>query len=99
MPPTLVACPSCSCHARACETVCPHCGEPLRRWDGTIPRTAAAALLGLAVAGMAGCGDRREEPAAPAYGVAMATAYGVAASVSAVPEPAPTASAPKDGGR
>lgn len=96
MPPTLVACPSCSCHAHTCEAVCPHCGEPLRQRDGTIARSAAAALLGLAVAGMAGC---KEEPVAPAYGVAMATAYGVAASGSAVPEPAPAASAPKDGGR
>jgi|HubBroStandDraft_6_1064221.scaffolds.fasta_scaffold504444_1 hypothetical protein len=55
---TLVACPSCSCHARPTEIACPHCGAPLRRADGTLPRTAGAMLLGLVVAAapaLAGC--------------------------------------------
>src|SRR4051812_39506859 len=76
MPPALIACPSCGCHARVSESVCPHCGEPLRLEDGTLPRTVAAVLLGLAVAGAPGCdgcgGARRTEIAmAPPYGVAV----------------------------
>ena|ERR1700722_8303059 len=51
---TLIACPSCNCHARPSATACPHCGAPLRRADGTVPRTAGAILLGLIVA-TAGC--------------------------------------------
>jgi hypothetical protein len=47
---TLVACPSCSCHARSEAASCPHCGAALRREDGTTPRTAGAILLGLIVA-------------------------------------------------
>lgn len=43
----LVACPSCSCHALPDETECPHCGAALRLPDGTVPRTALAALMGL----------------------------------------------------
>jgi len=113
MPPPLIACPSCSCHARSSEMVCPHCGEPLRRRDGSVPRTAAAVLLGLTVAGMAGCNkppDNKEEPReipmAP-YGVAAtvenpepirAVPNSAAVSASAAPTPAPKASAPKGGG-
>jgi hypothetical protein len=51
---TLIACPSCNCHARPSAAECPHCGAPLRRADGTVPRTAGAILLGLIVA-TAGC--------------------------------------------
>ena len=51
---TLVACPSCSCHARPAAIECPHCGAALRREDGSTPRTAGAILLGLIVAA-AGC--------------------------------------------
>jgi len=51
---TLIACPSCSCHARPTAAACPHCGAILRREDGTTPRTAGAILLGLIVAA-AGC--------------------------------------------
>lgn|SRR5580700_232637 len=56
---SLVACPSCSCHARPAERVCPHCGAALLREDGTRQRTAGAMLLGLLVAAaapIAGCG-------------------------------------------
>jgi hypothetical protein len=56
---TLVACPSCNCHARAEAPECPHCGAALRRADGTVPRTAGAILLGLLVA-TAGCGGSVE---------------------------------------
>jgi hypothetical protein len=31
--------------------MCPSCGEPLRREDGSLPRTAVALLLGLTAAG------------------------------------------------
>jgi hypothetical protein len=34
----------------ALETTCPSCGAPLRRSDGTLPRTAVAILLGLVAA-------------------------------------------------
>jgi hypothetical protein len=46
---TLIACPSCSCHAFARESRCPSCGAPLRTLDGSIQRTAGAILLGLTV--------------------------------------------------
>jgi hypothetical protein len=46
----LVACSSCSCHAFARETHCPGCGAPLRASDGSLQRTAGAALLGLTLA-------------------------------------------------
>jgi hypothetical protein len=58
MAPTfMVPCPACGCHAKAHESECPHCGEPLRRSDGTIPRTAAAILLGLTAVTAANCGS------------------------------------------
>jgi hypothetical protein len=56
---TLIACPSCSCHARSSAAVCPSCGAPLRNADGTRNRTAGAVLLGLALAAsptMVDCG-------------------------------------------
>lgn len=60
----LVACPACNCHARPAERACPHCGAPLRRDDGSTPRTAGAMLLGLLVAtaapALAGCGSTVE---------------------------------------
>jgi len=49
---TFIACPACGCHARVIETDCPHCGARLRRTDGTLPRTAAALLLGLTTAAL-----------------------------------------------
>src|SRR5262245_35856358 len=53
MPPffeTLVACPSCNCHAKGHEAVCPHCGAALRRVDGGVQKTAIAVLMGLTTA-------------------------------------------------
>ncbi len=47
MPETFLACPSCGCHAKIHEVDCPHCGARIRRRDGSVPRTAAAVLLGL----------------------------------------------------
>jgi hypothetical protein len=50
VPPALIVCPSCACHAKSVETTCPSCGEPLRRTDGSLPRAAVAVLLGLSAA-------------------------------------------------
>jgi len=47
---SFIACPSCGCHAKAIESECPHCGARLRQSDGSLPRTAAAMLLGLTTA-------------------------------------------------
>lgn len=52
MAETFIACSSCGCHAKSHETDCPHCGARMRRWDGTVPRTAAALLLGLSAVTM-----------------------------------------------
>ncbi len=50
MPPRerFVACPGCGCHAKSHEVDCPHCGARRRGKDGSVPRTAAAMLMGLA---------------------------------------------------
>lgn len=66
----LVACPHCNVHAILTEKVCPHCGNTLRRADGSIPKTAAAVVLGLTVAaaGAMGCADDGDP--VPEYGVA-----------------------------
>lgn len=70
MAPQLICCPSCECHARATEAVCPHCGARLQA-DGNrlLSRSATAVALGLsAVLTAAGC----EEPVvSPVYGVAV----------------------------
>lgn len=75
MAPQLICCPSCECHARATEAVCPHCGARLHQ-DGNrfLPRSATALALGLsAVLTAAGC----EEPiASPVYGVATTGGFG-----------------------
>ena len=60
--PNLVPCPHCACHIHERSCVCPHCDATLRVCGG--PRkTAAAALLGLAVA--SGCYTET-----PKYGMA-----------------------------
>jgi hypothetical protein len=46
----LVPCAHCHCHAKSTEVTCPSCGEPLRRNDGSVPRSAVAVLLGLTAA-------------------------------------------------
>lgn len=51
-----ISCGSCGCASKSTEERCPHCGAVLRSSDGSIPRTAAAVVLGLA-ASIAGCGD------------------------------------------
>lgn len=61
---SFVACPSCSCHVRAGERVCPHCDGPIVvDSKGNAARTAGAVLLGLAlgaVATGAGCANEIE---------------------------------------
>lgn len=44
----LVACPSCGCHARLSEAICPNCDNALRSSDGTIAPTKVALFLGIA---------------------------------------------------
>jgi hypothetical protein len=51
MASALVLCSRCHCHAKPTEVTCPSCGEPLRREDGSAPRSAVALLLGLTAAG------------------------------------------------
>ena len=68
MAPALITCPTCSCAARIEESHCPHCGAKLRQGDGSVPRTAAAVLLGLSAAvSAANCGG---PVAVPDYGIA-----------------------------
>jgi hypothetical protein len=70
----LIPCPNCHCHAKSVELTCPSCGEPLRRSDGSVPRTAVAVLLGLTAAGalMGACGNT----VAAFYGVAVTSGAG-----------------------
>ena len=44
----LIACPACGCHPKGAEPAGPSGGAPRRRADGSVPRSAAAVLLGLA---------------------------------------------------
>lgn len=61
-----VSCPSCTCPAKTTESECPSCGAKLRSADGSVARTAIAALLGLTAAtGLAACSGA----SAPKYGV------------------------------
>jgi hypothetical protein len=57
-----VSCPSCSCAVKHLELECPHCGAGLRSSRGTITKTAAFVMLGLA--GLPGCPE-----VVPVYGV------------------------------
>ncbi len=71
-PRILVACPSCGCHVHPDERRCAHCDAPIRRKDGSVPRTAAALLLGLtalAVAPGAGCSSDVTTPEGASGGV------------------------------
>jgi hypothetical protein len=82
MAPMFVTCPECACAAKVSETACPHCGILLRKPDGSVGRTAAAILLGLAsvavacgddtsgAGGAGGDGGSSDGGAAPEYGVA-----------------------------
>lgn len=60
-PERFIACPECACHVKAIESECPHCGASLRKKDGSIPRTAAAVLMGLmalpAAGALVACSD------------------------------------------
>src|SRR5689334_4320860 len=79
MPPQLITCPACECHAKSSESSCPHCGAPLPREGNRVPRSATAVALGLsAVLVTAGC---NEGVASPVYGVA--TTGGFAGSAMA----------------
>ncbi|HZO11791.1 MAG TPA: hypothetical protein VFB62_00980 [Polyangiaceae bacterium] len=75
----LVACPHCSVHVKVTERRCPHCGEALRRADGSIARTAGAIVLGIVAAG---CGGE-ETRNMPAYGVPDVSAQSTTAQTSA----------------
>lgn len=66
MSPRLAPCPSCSRHLLSSSTTCPHCGVEITH-RGAIPKTASAALLGLA---LAGCVDGKDTGDQPEYGVA-----------------------------
>ncbi|MCB9761031.1 MAG: putative metal-binding motif-containing protein [Alphaproteobacteria bacterium] len=59
----LIPCPACGSHVTASACACPHCDATLRRCNGKLAHTAAAAMMGLA---LVGCGDKDFEPA---YGV------------------------------
>jgi len=96
-PQTFIACHSCGCHAKVEERECPHCGARLRRSDGTIPRAAAALLLGLTAAaapsGMTACSDEVSSTSSASsstgtgqggQGLSSAAAYGVSSSVGSV---------------
>ncbi len=74
----LITCPHCRLVCKAVELDCAHCGARLRTSDGSIPKTAAAVILGLT---MTACGGPKEPEAAPAYGVAEPP------PTSTVPEP------------
>lgn len=55
---SLIACPRCSCHVFAKETLCPQCGSALRANDGSFQKTAGAILMGLTLTtGVVACGD------------------------------------------
>ncbi|MCB9744284.1 MAG: hypothetical protein H6740_16925 [Alphaproteobacteria bacterium] len=60
--PELIACPSCGAHVFASACACPHCHTTLRQCSGKLARTAAAAAMGLM---LAGCGSKPE----PDYGI------------------------------
>ena len=79
---SLVSCPHCAVPCKLVERDCPHCGKALRSSDGTIPLTAAAAILGLT---MSACGPKQPD-AVPAYGVAEPD---VTTTPEPDPEPAP----------
>lgn len=90
LPERFVACPECGCHAKAHETDCPHCGARLRRRDGSLPRTAAAVLMGLTALATGttsgttiGCSDTVETGGGGGEGgFQSAAAYGVGGSIS-----------------
>ena len=77
MPPALILCPHCECHAKTSEITCPSCGEPLRTREGALPRAAVAVLLGLTTATVgalsASCSSSSTGVATPAYGIAQTT--------------------------
>lgn len=64
---SLITCPHCRLVCKAVERDCAHCGATLRTSDGSIPKTAAAVILGLT---MTACGGPKEPEPVPAYGVA-----------------------------
>ena len=63
----MVPCSGCGCHVFSHACRCEHCGVKLRSCR-TVAKTAAAALLGLALA--EGCAESIIAPPQPAYGVA-----------------------------
>jgi hypothetical protein len=72
MAPALLPCSHCGCHAKSTETRCPSCGEPIRREDGSVQRTAVAVLLGLTAAG-ALAGACSSSATVALYGAAVTT--------------------------
>lgn len=73
-PSDLVACAGCGCHAKHTELTCPHCGASLRGADGSVPRAAAALLLGLGAVAL-GCSSG-PFASSPEYGVAITDSDG-----------------------
>lgn len=96
MAPMFVTCPECACAAKVSESACPHCGVLLRRADGSIGRTAAAVLLGLASVAVA-CGDDTTG-AGGAGGGGGSTADGGAAPEYGVPGVGGSGGSTADGG-
>lgn len=76
--PRLVPCPDCQRHLFADACSCPHCGATLRTCGNPMARRAAAAMLGLALAGCTEgstkdeeeVSDQRTDIVQPDYGVA-----------------------------
>ena len=71
MPPALIVCPSCACHAKSSETRCPTCDRPLRREDGGVSRAAVAVLLGLTAASAIAANACGSDTPVSYYGGAM----------------------------
>jgi len=72
----LLPCAHCRCHAKSTEVACPACGEPLRRSDGSVPRTTIAVLLGLTAVGALVGGCSKNNGPQPFYGPAMTSGAG-----------------------
>jgi hypothetical protein len=74
MPPALVVCPSCACHAKSSETRCPNCDRRLRREDGGPSRATVAVLMGLTAASaiaVNACSSSSSSGPVAFYGVAQ----------------------------
>jgi hypothetical protein len=98
MTSALVPCPRCDCHAKPTEVTCPSCGEPLRREDGSVPRSAVALLLGLTAAGALASSCGSGSTPAIFYGPALTTTTSTASSGGTGGSSTSTASSGGSGG-